>query len=284
MELRYSALVGAWRRLNGVERLVWAWPKSAMEAERLDAIAIITGAGSGIGAACARELGRRAEGGLILVDESEEALARVADDLETHNAAPERMSMLAIDVTDRARWAQAVEFIRAQYGRLDWAVINGAAEPTQLAGDLVDWGRSGSADLEGVTLSLRTLMPLMRSNLKGGAIVVAASAAALKEKGGATLQHVMRVAASEGAADKVRVNAIAPGVTELPMLAAQPWFKELVQKEGGAREALEAIARLPTPIARYASGDNLSKLILMLLSDESQISGATLVVDGGYTL
>jgi 2-keto-3-deoxy-L-fuconate dehydrogenase len=256
-----------------------------MEAERLDAIAIITGAGSGIGAACAREIARRAEGGLILVDESEDALARVADDLEAHNASPERVSMLAIDVTDRARWAQAVEFIRAQYGRIDWAIVNAAVDIAPAAEtDLVDWGRSGSADLQGATLTLRTLMPLMRSNLKGGAAVLAASAAALKERGGATLLQFMQTMANEAAGSTVRVNAIAPGGPETPNWAALPWFKELVTREGSERGAFDAIPRLPTPLARYAKDDSITRLITMMLSDESQTTGATLVVDGGYTL
>lgn len=253
-----------------------------MEAERLDAIAIITGAGSGVGAACAREIARRAEGGLILVDESEDALARVADDLEAQNASPERVSMLAIDVADRARWAQAVEFIRAQYGRIDWAIVNAAASRAE-ENDLVQWGRAAPADLEGATLTLRTLMPVMQSNLKGGVAVVAASAAALKEKEGAAMQAWLQSMSNEGGGN-VRVNAIAPGASDMAALAPLPWFKELVQKEGGERGALEAIAKAFTPMARYAKDDSLARLIVMLLSDESQITGATLVVDGGYTL
>lgn len=265
-----------------------------MDAERLDAVAIITGAGSGIGAACARDIAQRSDGGLILVDADEAALSRVADQLEARNVSPERMSTLAFDVADEDRWRQAVEFINSQYGRLDWAVVNAgvAHSSTITETDLVDWRRVMSTNLDGAFLTLRAVMPLMRKNIKGGAIVVTASAAALKAEPGvgayaaskAGLLQLMRVAAKEGAPDNVRVNAIAPGGVETPMWSTMPWFQDLVKEKGGERQAFDAISQLATPLARYARADDIARLIVMLLSDESPITGATLVVDGGYTL
>jgi len=265
-----------------------------MEANRLDAVALITGAGSGIGAACARDIARRSDGGLILVDSDEAALAAVADDLERQNAAPERVSTLAFDVADQDRWRQAADFIRSQYGRLDWAVVNaGVAHSAPIADtDLVDWHRVMSTNLDGAFLTLRTVMPLMRGNIRGGSIVVSASAAALKAEPGiaaygaskAGLLQLMRVAAKEGAPNNIRVNAIAPGGVETPMWSSMPWFQDLVRDKGGERAAFDHIASLATPLARYASADDIARLIIMLLSDDSPITGATLVVDGGYTL
>ncbi len=265
-----------------------------MKTERLDAVALITGAGSGIGAACARDIARRSDGGLILVDIDEAALAALADDLERQNASPERVSTLAFDVSDPDRWAQAADFIRNQYGRLDWAVVNaGVAHASPIAEtDLVDWRRVMSTNLDGAFLTLRTVMPLMRGNSKGGAIVVTSSAAAIKAEPGvgaygaskAGLLQLMRVAAKEGAPNKIRVNAIAPGGVETPMWSNMPWFQDLVREKGSERAAFDHIAGLATPLARYASADDVARLILMLLSDDSPITGATLVVDGGYTL
>jgi NAD(P)-dependent dehydrogenase (short-subunit alcohol dehydrogenase family) len=60
-------------------------------------------------------------------------------------------------------------------------------------------------------------------------------------------------------------------------------FQDLVGQAGGEQAALEAIAKLAMPAARYAETD-VARAILMLLSDATPISGATLVVDGGYTL
>jgi NAD(P)-dependent dehydrogenase (short-subunit alcohol dehydrogenase family) len=265
-----------------------------MEADRLDAVALITGAASGIGAACARDIARRSEGGLILIDYDEDALSAVADDLEKQNVAPERVSTLAFDVADQEWWTRAASFIRGQYGRLDWAIVNaGVAHSSTIADtDLVDWRRVMSTNLDGAFLTLRTVMPLMRSNIRGGSIVVTASAAALKAEPGvgaygaskAGLLQLMRVAAKEGAPDNIRVNAIAPGGVETPMWSSMPWFQDLVREKGGEREAFDQIASLATPLARYASADDIARLIIMLLSDESPITGATLVVDGGYTL
>jgi 2-keto-3-deoxy-L-fuconate dehydrogenase len=265
-----------------------------MEADRLDAIALITGAGSGIGAAVARDIARRSDGGLILVDFDEDALAAVADDLEQNHVAPERVSTLAFDVADQDWWKRAAEFIRGQYGRLDWAVVNaGVAHSSKIEEtDLVDWRRVMSTNLDGAFLTLRTVMPLMRGNIRGGSIVVSASAAAIKAEPGvgayaaskAGLLQLMRVAAKEGAPDNIRVNAIAPGGVETPMWSSMPWFQDLVRENGSERAAFDAIAQLATPLARYASADDIARLIIMLLSDESPITGATLVVDGGYTL
>ena len=95
-----------------------------MEADRLDAVALITGAGSGIGAACARESRAAPRAGSSWSISTKRRSRRVADDLEQHNVAPERVSTLAFDVADQDRWAQAAEFIDGQYGRLDWAVVN----------------------------------------------------------------------------------------------------------------------------------------------------------------
>lgn len=265
-----------------------------MDLNRLNPVTLITGAASGIGAACARDLAKRSHGGLVLVDIDDAELAAVADDLEALNLAPERVSTLAFDVADPDRWAQAADFISAQYGRLDWAIVNaGVAHSSTIEEtDLVDWRRVMSTNLDGAFLTLRTVMPLMRDNAQGGAIVVSASAAAIKAEPGvgaygaskAGLLQLMRVAAKEGAPHNIRVNAIAPGGVETPMWSRMPWFKDLVHEAGSERAAFDRLAKLATPLARYAEADDIARLIIMLLSDEAPITGATLVVDGGYTL
>lgn len=261
-----------------------------MEANRLDAVALITGAGSGIGAACAPEIARRSEGGIILADFDEDVLAGVADDLERNNGAPERVSMLAFDVADADRWKQAADFIRGQYGRLDWAIINtGAAQRSAPADtDLVDWG---SNDLDHALLALRSVMPLMRDNIRGGAIIITAAAATIKAEPGKAaygakggLLQLMRVVAKEGAADNIRVNAVASGGAEMAGWSALPSFQDLLREKGSEQAAFDAIGKLATPLARFAHADDIARLMVMLLSDDALVSGATLVVDRSYTL
>lgn len=259
--------------------------------DRLNPVTLITGAASGIGAACARDLAQRSKGGLLLVDHDDAALAAVADGLDQP---PERVSTLAFDVADADRWAQAAKFIESQYGRLDWAIVNaGVAHSAPIAEtDLVDWRRVMSTNLDGAFLTLRTVMPLMSRNAQGGAIVVTASAAAIKAEPGvgayaaskAGLLQLMRVAAKEGAPNNIRVNAIAPGGVETPMWSTMPWFADLVRETGSERAAFDKIAGMATPLARYAGAEDIARLIIMLLSENAPITGATLVVDGGYTL
>jgi NAD(P)-dependent dehydrogenase (short-subunit alcohol dehydrogenase family) len=246
-----------------------------MELSRLSPITLITGATTGIGAAFARALARRSEGGLILIDAEERALDALADEIE----APERVSMLAFDVTDPDRWAQASSFIHSQYGSIDWAIVN--TDAPRLSTDLVDWSRG--ADLHGAALTLRTAMPLMSKNLQGGAAILTTTAplkAAAGSRGG--LLNFLRTAAEDGAPD-VRVNAVAPGA-DAALIAKAPLFGDIVRETGSERAALEIISALSPRLARYDADVELMRLASLLLSDESSISGATLVVDGGYRL
>ena len=253
--------------------------------DRLNPVTLITGAASGVGAACVRELARRSQGGLILVDLDDPSLCALADDLEQQNAAPERVSTLAFDVADQERWAQASDFIEAQYGRLDWAVIY-AGMPKAPKSDLLDFRRPSSL-LESAARSVRALIPVLGRNEQGGAVVINAAGEMLKEPGGAAAKTgvlpLLRTLAKEGAARSIRVNAIVPGATTNAW-SKTPWFNDLVRETGGAREAFDKIAKMAHPMARYANSDDIGRLIVMLLSDESPLTGATLVVDGGYTL
>jgi 2-keto-3-deoxy-L-fuconate dehydrogenase len=258
---------------------------------RLNPVTLITGAGSGIGAGCAQELARKSSGGLLLADIDEAALGVVADELDAAGVSPERISTLTFDVTDITRWGQAAAFIESQYGRLDWAVVNTSAanKPAPAETDLVDWGRTTSAQLEATIQSLRTIMPLMAKNTQGGAIVVTTSAAAIKAEPLAPnvspgLLQVMRAASREAAHSNVRINAIAPGGADTPMWNEMPWFQDLVREAGNENAAFDKIAHLPRALARYAQGADVNRLIVMLLAEETPVTGATLVVDGGGAL
>jgi NAD(P)-dependent dehydrogenase (short-subunit alcohol dehydrogenase family) len=242
-----------------------------MQFDRISPVALITGAASGLGAACARDVARRAEGGLILADLDGAGLDATADGLDRP---PERVSTLAFDVADPDRWTQASGFIRAQYGRLDWAVLT-AGGHADAESDLVQWGPPD--DLESVALSLRSVTPLMRYNAQGGAVVVIAPATI-------RLPQLIGAAAQEGGRDSIRVNAITPGAADAPAWRTAPLFQDLAREHGGEHGALDALARLPAPVVRYAGACDIGRLVLMLLSDATPITGATLVVDGAYTI
>ncbi len=254
-----------------------------MEPHRLNPITLISGAASPLGAGCARLLSRRSEGGLILVDADAAALDRTADAL---TQPPERVSTLAIDTSDPVRWADARNFIQAQYGRIDWAIVT-AAPPPPRNDDLVDWRTSAEADLSAAYHALRTAMDLIGENSQGGAIILAASALPLEaEPGGAQaaaqagLLQLVRAAAHEGGQNKIRVNALAPGGPHQAAWAEMANFQDLARDYRSEAAACEALMRRGAPIARYGS-DNVAQLMLMLLADECPLTGAALLVDAG---
>ncbi|HVZ99260.1 MAG TPA: SDR family oxidoreductase [Caulobacterales bacterium] len=259
--------------------------------DRLNPVALITGAASGIGAATMHALAEKASGGLILIDVNENALSATADALVNP---PERVSTLAFDVADPIRWSAAAEFIADQYGRLDWAVANAGVSHANAITETEyhDWRRVMAVNLDGVFLTLKSVMPLMRANAQGGAIVVVASAAGVKAEPGvaaygaskAGVLQLMRVAAKEGASEGIRVNAVVPGGVETPMWRDVPMFQQLVRETGSERAAFDRIAQVATPLGRYADAMDVARLVDMLLTDPAPITGAALSVDGGYTL
>lgn len=242
-----------------------------MQTDRLSPIALVTGAGSGVAAACARTISRHAHGGLVLADHDEASLEATADALDRP---PERVSTLAFDLADPDRWRQAADFIKAQYGRLDWAVIH-ASTPQAEDSDLVQWGPP--ADLDAIALALRMVMPLMRYNSQGAAIVLIVPATV-------RAPQFVRAAAKDGARDAIRVNAIATGASDAANWRDAPLFQDLVLHRGSQHAALDAIAGFATPLVRYAGAGDIGGLGALLLSDVSPVSGATLVVDGAYTI
>lgn len=234
---------------------------------RLNPVALVTGAASGIGAACARSLATYASGGLIMVDADEAALAAAADALPSP---PERMSTLAFEATDAQAWKRAQDFIRAQYGRLDWAVAG------------VDGEKTSSEALPRATLGVaNAVTPLMKDNLQGGAVVLALAAHSAKVD---ALLQLVRVAAKEGAAHKVRVNAVINGAVESALWRRDPDFATLLKEAKDEASVLDQIAKRAIPLVRCSAAQDVLRLIRLLLSDDSTLSGATLAVDGAPAL
>lgn len=253
-------------------------------------VALITGAASGIGAACARLI--MADGGaeLVVVDRDEDGLAATVTTLPR----PEDALAIALDVIDETAWARATVTIEDRCGRLDWVVASAGVSFGAGIIDtrLEDWRRVLAINLDGVFLTLRATLPLIRAGGQGGSVVVISSAAAVKAEAGvgaygaskAGALHLAKVAAKEGAPDRIRVNALLPGGVETPMWRTLPSFRQLVQEQGSEQAAFAALAELAAPLGRYSTAEEMATLVLFLLRDAPTVTGAALVADSGYTL
>lgn len=240
--------------------------------------ALVTGAASGIGLAVAQLLAVEGAARLILVDRDAVALEAVEVDTTCHRVVG--------DVADAALWDGL------DLAGIEHAVVNaGVAGAGPIATlDFAEWRRILSVNLDGAFLTLRAAMRAMTA--RGGSIVLTASAAGIKAEPGvaaygcskAALLHLAKVAAKEGAADGIRVNAIAPAGVETPVWDAVPMFADRVAQIG--RDAAFAeLAAMATPLGRYAKAEEVAEQIAFLLSDQSAlITGTTLLADGGYTL
>jgi NAD(P)-dependent dehydrogenase (short-subunit alcohol dehydrogenase family) len=237
---------------------------------------LISGAASGIGLALARRLGGARR--LILVDRDAEGLQHACADLENASAHDG-------DVCDEGFWD------RLDLTGLTHAVVNaGVASGGPIAElDFAEWRRVLSINLDGAFLTIRAAL---RNIADGGAIAVTASASAIKAEIGtaaygaskAGLVQLARVAAKEGAARRIRVNVVAPGGVETPIWRDVPFFKEMADEKGEAA-AFDAMAKMATPLGRYARPEEVADQIAFLLGDAAAtITGALLVSDGGYSL
>lgn len=238
-------------------------------------VAIITGAGSGIGRATAVLFA--AEGAKVIV-----ADVTGAED-ETANAIGAEAVAVHADVSISSDVRSMVEVARSRFGRLDVifnnAGIEGAQAPTAECTE-ENFDRVISVNLRGVFLGMKHAIPLMLEG-GGGSIVNNASVAGLvgfrgipaycASKGGVV--QLTRTAALEYATQRIRVNAICPGVIWTPM----------VEGFTAGNAEVEAAFRATEPVARFGTPEEVAAMALYLASDESSfVTGAALPVDGGF--
>jgi 2-keto-3-deoxy-L-fuconate dehydrogenase len=246
-----------------------------------NAVVLITGAASGIGAATASRLAAGGARKLILVDTDEVKLRDFGFTLPC-----ERQPIVG-DVADPDLWREA------DLTGLTHAVVNagiGAGGPI-LDSSFEDWRRVMSVNLDGAFLTLQAAMRAMKD--RGGSIVLTASAAGIKAEPGiaaygaskAAVIHLARIAAKEGGPMSIRVNAVAPGGVETPIWHSAPFFGQLVESLGSEAAAFAAMGSSAGLAGRFARPDEIGAQIAFLLSDACAfVTGACFVSDGGYTL
>ena len=243
-------------------------------------VAIITGAGSGIGRAAARVFAReRAK--LVLADWVEEGgqeTLRVVQDLNTQAVFVKTDVSSPDDV--KALVAKAV----AEFGRLDCAFnnagIEGASAMTHEC-TLENWNKVIAVDLTGVWLCMRAEIEQMLKQGHGGAIVNTSSGAGLAGVRGmpayVAAKHgvagLTKAAAVEYGKQGIRVNAVCPGPIRTPMMA---------RLLGERPEAETRFAR-GGPLKRLGEPDEIAETVAWLCSDRaSYVTGVPMPVDGGF--
>ncbi len=242
--------------------------------------ALVTGAASGIGAACARALAARGAARLFLVDVD-------GAGLDALDLGPCKVHRITGSVADEGLW----QGIAQSLAGLDHAVVNagiGAGGPLA-ALTLAEWRRVMAVNLDGAFMTLATSLGAMEG--RRGSVVVVSSTTGLKPVPGigpygvskAAVAHMARIAAAENAKSGIRVNAIAPGGVDTAIWESGEDFKASVARIG--REATIARMAKTTPLGRFATSEEMADSILYLLSDAaSNITGHVLVSDGGFTL
>ena len=246
-------------------------------------VALVTGAASGLGAASARRLA--AEGAkVLLTDVAADAGHGVAEEIADTGGA---VAFEPHDVTSEADWARVVGAAVERFGRLDILVNNagvsgGLQELMTL--ELDTWRRVLAVNLDGVFLGMRQAGPAI-AKAGGGSIInissilgkvgMAGAGAYCASKGGVAL--LTKAAALEWAPLGIRVNSVHPGFIETPMVVGA------LQQAENANEMRDMIISRHA-LARLGAPNEIGDAVLFLASDESSfMTGAELVVDGGYT-
>ncbi|MBP3076831.1 MULTISPECIES: SDR family NAD(P)-dependent oxidoreductase [Streptomyces] len=239
--------------------------------------ALVTGAASGIGLATARRLG---QGGarVVIADYNAEGAASAAAALTDEGI---EAAAVTVDVTDPASVEAAVRFAQDTYGALHLAVnnagIGGESAPTGDY-DIEVWNRVVRTNLDGVFYSMRYEIPALLA-AGGGAIVntasilgsvgFAGSPAYVAAKHGVV--GLTKTAATEYAAQGVRINAVGPGFIDTPLL------------QGMEKQAYDGLVQLH-PAGRLGRSEEVAEVIAFLLSDRASfVHGSYHLVDGAYT-
>lgn len=245
-------------------------------------VAIVTGAAQGMGEATAR-LFADAGAKVVVADFNREKGEQVVAEIVANGG---DAFFVAVDVSKGPAVKAMVDATVEHYGRLDVAVNNAALTPDQAPIHEFDedyWDRVMSVDLKGVALSLKYEIQQLRKQGGGGSIINISSVSGFRPQPGnpayIAAKHgvvgLTKAAALENGAENIRVNSVAPGAIDTPMLRG-------ALAEVGIDP--EAYAPQLSLLNRFGQADEIAQASLWLASDAaSYVTGTTIHADAGYT-
>jgi 2-hydroxycyclohexanecarboxyl-CoA dehydrogenase len=239
-----------------------------------DKIAIVTGAGQGIGQAIARKLA--AEGATVVVTDLDEASA-----IQTADALPGAVAIRA-DVSDHQAVQAMADRVVQQFGRVDVLVNNAGWDKASpfVDSDPADWDRAIAINLYGVLHTCKAVLPLMAARGGGAVVNLGSDAGRVGSSGEAVYSAAKggviaftKSLAREMARHQVRVNCVCPGPTDTALFAsfAGPRLREALTKA--------------IPFRRLGQPTDVANVVAFLASDEASfVTGQTVSVSGGLTM
>jgi NAD(P)-dependent dehydrogenase (short-subunit alcohol dehydrogenase family) len=244
-------------------------------------VAIITGAGSGIGLAALQIFA--AEGAqVVATDISEEALRQVVDEITAQGG---KAIAHILDVSSPTDWKRVVDDVLAQWETIDILVNNAGIPATKgmLDAELDDWNKVLAINITGTWLGMKSVIPTMQAAGHGSIVNVSSIAGIIggvADGGGAAysaskgaVRSLTKHAAQWFAKDSIRVNSVHPGPIDTGMTRAF----------GLTKESLANADTVPLP-PHAGEASDIAYGMLYLASDEAKfVTGEELIIDGGFT-
>jgi 2-hydroxycyclohexanecarboxyl-CoA dehydrogenase len=244
-------------------------------------IAIITGAGQGIGRAIAEKLAT--EGATVVVTDINEATAKETAEAIGGESAGTAVGIQA-DVTSRESVDAMVEQVRQEFGRIDVLVNNAGWDKASpfVDSDPADWDRVIAINLYGVLHTCKAVLPIMAEQGSGSVVNLASDAGRVGSSGEAVYSAAKggviaftKTIAREMARHQINANVVCPGPTDTALFASL----------GGDSPTLRGALTKAIPLRRLGQPADLANAVAFLASDEAAfITGQTVSVSGGLTM
>jgi len=236
-------------------------------------VVLISGAASGMGASHVEFLVR--EGANVVVSDVQRELGEALVSRINAEAGRDATTFCELSVTSLEQWEAAVQAAVQSYGKLD-ALINNAGIPARgsvVDADVQEWNRAIDVNLTGSFYGMRAAVPELRKNETSSIVNVSSIAGLFGFKNRVAysaskwaIHGLTKTSAMDFGPDGIRVNSIHPGSVNTPMTA-------------GLKRGFDQV-----PLGRAADPQEVSPLVVYLVSDESRyVSGTDIAIDGGET-